>query len=326
MLSRTASNLYWMARYIERAENTARMLHIAHQKAMLASARAVSAGEWAQPLLITGRHAAYVASGRPIDAPSVTSYMAIDPDNPASIAACLRHARENARAVRSTITSEMWEVVNTTWLGLRDFNTDLCESREAGRLLAWVKERSHLFRGVTFGTMLHDEAFRFNRLGTFLERGDNTVRILDVTYHALVEDEDIPHAEYYHWTALLRSVSALEAYRKVYRDNLDPERVARFLMLDRQLPRSLMYCIHEVYMALESVIGSVQAPPMRTVMGLYAQLDNATVPDLCGADGRLELQPFLRRLETLAAQVADSVFAPRPSGARSSAMKMLGAA
>lgn len=326
MLSRTASNLYWMARYIERAENTARMLHIAHQKAMLASARAVTAGEWAQPLLITGRHDAYVASGRAIDAPSVTTCMAIDPDNPASIGSCIRLARENARAARSTITSEMWEVVNTTWLGLQDFDASVFQSREAGRFLAWVKERSHLFRGVTFGTMLHDEAFRFNRLGTFVERGDNTVRILDVSYNALAEQEEIPHAEYYHWTALLRSVSALEAYRKVYRDHIDPERVAQFLMLDRQLPRSLMYCIHEVYMALESVIGNVSAPPMRTVMGLYAQLDNATVSDLCDAAGRLDLQPVLRRLEMLAQQISDSVFAPRPAGTPSPAALMRGAA
>ena len=326
MLSRTASNLYWMARYIERAENTARMLHIAHQKSMLASARAVTASEWAQPLLITGRHEAYVAAGRPIDAPSVTTYMTIDPNNPASIHSCLRQARENARAVRSTITSEMWEVVNTTWLGLRDFDASVFQSREAGRFLAWVKERSHLFRGVTFGTMLHDEAFRFNRLGTFVERGDNTVRILDVSYSALAEQEEIPQAEYYHWTALLRSVSALEAYRKVYRDHIDPERVAQFLMLDRQLPRSLMYCIHEVYMALESVIGNVSAPPMRTVMGLYAQLDNAAVSDLMGRDGRLDLQPLLRRLETLALQISDSVFAPRPAGSPAPKALLQGAA
>ncbi|MBU3693811.1 MAG: alpha-E domain-containing protein [Rhodocyclaceae bacterium] len=326
MLSRTASNLYWMARYIERAENTARTLNIAHQKAMLASARATSASEWAQPLLISGRHDAYVAAGRPVDAPSVTTFMAIDPDNPSSIHACIRQARENARAVRSTITSEMWEVVNTTWLGLRDFDASVFRSREAGRFLAWVKERSHLFRGVTFGTMLHDEAFRFNRLGTFVERGDNTVRILDVSYHALVEDEEIPQAEYYHWTALLRSVSALEAYRKVYRDHIDPERVAQFLMLDRQLPRSLMYCIHEVYMALESVIGNVSSPPMRTVMGLYAQLDNANVADLRNAAGHLDLQPLLRRLETLAQQIAEAVFAPRPAGTPSPRTLLKGAA
>jgi uncharacterized alpha-E superfamily protein len=252
--------------------------------------------------------------------------MAVDPGNPASIHSCLRQARENARAMRSTITSEMWEVVNTTWLGLRDFDASVFQSREAGRFLAWVKERSHLFRGVTFGTMLHDEAFRFNRLGTFVERGDNTVRILDVSYHALVDDEEIPQAEYYHWTALLRSVSALEAYRKVYRDHIEPERVAQFLLLDRQLPRSLMYCIHEVYMALEAVLGNVSSPPMRTVMGLYAQLDNANVADLRATDGRLDLQPLLRRLETLALQIGESVFAPRPAGTPSPFALFKGAA
>jgi uncharacterized alpha-E superfamily protein len=220
----------------------------------------------------------------------------------------------------------MWEVVNTTWLGLCEFKASQVGSRDAGRFLAWVKERSHLFRGVTFGTMLHDEAFRFNRLGTFVERADNTARILDVSYNAFAEDEEIPHAEYYHWTALLRSVSALEAYRAVYRDHIDPARVAQLLILDRQLPRSLMFCIHEVYLALESVISNVTAPPMRTVMGLYARLANATVADLCAADGRLDLQPLLRRIETLALQINESVFAPRPAGSPSPRRVMRGAA
>jgi len=326
MLSRTASNLYWMARYVERAENTARMLDVANQNALLATARHTTADEWSQPLLITGRHQAFVAAGRSVDQAGVTAYMALDPDNPSSIHACLHAARENARAARSTITSEMWEVVNTTWLGLRDFDAKVLQFRGTGRFLDWVKERSHLFRGVTFGTMLHDEAFRFNRLGTFVERADNTARILDVCYNAVLEREEGTHGDYYQWTALLRSVSALEAYRKVYRHHIQPDRVAQLMLLDRQLPRALMYCIHEVYMALESVIGNVSAPPMRTVMGLYAQLDNATVEDLCGADGRLDLQPLLRRLDTLASQINDALFAPRGAGAPSPVGLMRGAA
>lgn len=330
MLSRTASNLYWMARYIERAENTARMLDVANQNALLATARARTAHEWAQPLLITGRHDAYLAAGGTVDQANVIAWMTLDADNPSSIRACLHAARENARAARSTITSEMWEVVNTTWLGLRDFDAKVLQFRGTGRFLEWVKERSHLFRGVTFGTMLHDEAFRFNRLGTFVERADNTARILDVSYNALIGGDDDGHGhghgDYYQWTALLRSVSALEAYRKVYRHHIEPARVAQLLLLDRQLPRSLMYCTHEVYLALESVIGSVSAPPLRTVMGLYAQLDNGSVEDLCTPTGRLDLQPLLRRIDTLATQIDDAVFMPRPAGAPSPVVHLRGAA
>ncbi|NCU85101.1 MAG: alpha-E domain-containing protein, partial [Betaproteobacteria bacterium] len=138
MLSRTASHLYWMARYVERAENTARMLDVAGHNALLPTARTNEERDWAAPLLITGRHDAYKAEGREINAADVTAYMALDPENPASIHACLYAARENARAVRSTITSEMWEVVNTTWLGLREFDSKVLKFRGSSAFLAWV--------------------------------------------------------------------------------------------------------------------------------------------------------------------------------------------
>lgn len=327
MLSRTASHLYWMARYVERAENTARMLDVAGHNALLPTARTNEERDWAAPLLITGRHDAYKAEGRGINAADVTAYMALDPENPASIHACLYAARENARAVRSTITSEMWEVVNTTWLGLREFDSKVLKFRGNSAFLAWVKERSHLFRGVTFGTMLHDEAFRFNRLGTYVERADNLVRILDVDFNGLVQrTADEATGDYYQWTALLRSVSALEAYRKVYRHQILPDRIAQLLLLDRHLPRSLMYCVAEVYQALQSVLGSADAAPLRSVMGLYARLDNAVMDDLMTADRTLQLQPLLARVSDVAAQIDATVFAPRLAGTPAPAGLLRGAA
>ena len=326
MLSRTASHLYWMARYIERAENTARMLDVANQSAFLPTARLTEERDWAAPLLITGRMEAWLATGKPVSAPRVMAHMALDPDNPASIHACLYAARENARAVRSTITSEMWEVVNTTWLGLREFDAKVLKFRGTADFLAWIKERSHLFRGVTFGTMLHDEAFRFNRLGTFVERADNTTRILDINFKSLVLQTGDAGGDYYQWAALLRSVSALEAYRKVYRHNIEPDKVAQLLLLDPHLPRSLMYCVHEVYLALQAVVSNQTARPVRTAMGIYAELDNADVEDLMRSDRTLDLPPRLSRLLQLATEIDEALFQSRGAAVSPASVPLRGVA
>ncbi len=326
MLSRTASHLYWMARYIERAENTARMLDAANQHALLPAARADEARNWTGPLLITGREQIYLDSGRPVTAADVTAYMALDADNPCSIVACLAAARENARAVRSTITSEMWEVVNTTWLGLREFDAKVLRFRGTASFLDWVKERSHLFRGVTFGTMLHDEAFRFNRLGTFIERADNTSRILDIHYNSLVTQVGGRAADYYQWAALLRSVSALEAYRKVFRHQVSASHVAQLLLLDPHLPRSLRYCVSEVLATLQVVLGQASSLSMRTAMGLYAELDNATVEDLMASDDSLDVQRLLGRILLLAEQIERELFALRDAGTPSPVLPLRGVA
>ncbi|MCU0869523.1 MAG: alpha-E domain-containing protein, partial [Burkholderiales bacterium] len=245
MLSRTANNLYWMARFVERAENTARMLDVAYRMSLVPKDARLADQEWYAPLNITG--ALYPFSGRhsTVNAAGVLHYMVLDPDNPSSIWSCAKAARENARAVRGSITSEMWEVINGTWLELQRITEDRVRSERVLEFFEWVKERSHLFRGVTVGTLLREEAFHFNRLGTFLERADNTARILDVKYHVLLPSvEDVGGAEdYYQWAAVLRSVSAFESYRKVYRDVITPLRVAELLILRENMPRSLHLCM-----------------------------------------------------------------------------------
>jgi uncharacterized alpha-E superfamily protein len=237
---------YWMARHIERAENTARILDVAHRSSLL-------------PLDIEG---ARLTSGMPRSispaarpgmnpgsvwrsADTVTYYMALDQDNPSSIYSCLKIARENARCVRSAITSEMWEVINSTWLELEKMPRELDPER-CTAFFDRVKERSHLFRGVTLGTIIKDMALNFIRLGTFLERADNTARILDVKYHILLPSvSDVGGAaDYYHWGSLLKSVSALEAYRNIYHDVISPQRVAELLIFSEDMPRSL-HSLHE---------------------------------------------------------------------------------
>src|SRR6476660_7464416 len=249
MLSRVASSLYWMSRYVERAENTARVLDVTWRMSLLVKERQLQDQEWFAPLNITGTLSPFSGRHNLVCAREVLHFMALDPDNPSSIYACAKHARENARAVRGSITSEMWEVLNSTWLELQNFNESRLDSEGVRGFFDWVKERSHLFRGVTVGTALKDEVFQFNRLGTFLERSDNTARILDVKYHVLLPSvDDVGGAvDYYQWAAVLRSVSAFESYRRVYRDVITPLRVAELLILREDMPRSLHACMKETY-------------------------------------------------------------------------------
>ena len=173
--------------------------------------------------------------------------MALEPENGGSICSLIREARENARAQRSAISSEAWESLNSTWLQVQNLDFEGLKRWGYRDFFDWVKERSHLFRGVVFGTMLHDDAFRFIRLGTFIERADNTARILDVKYHVLLpRGEQVGGLiDYYQWGALLRSVGAFRAYRNVYRDTVYPWRIAELLILREDMPRSLHHCYQQ---------------------------------------------------------------------------------
>ena len=245
MLSRTADHLFWMSRYTERAENTARMLDVNFQTALLPQSEAVALLGWQGLLSISELLPAYTALHGEVNARDVMNFMVRDESNPSSILSCLRAARENARAVRGTLTTEVWETQNQTWLGAKRRINDGEFERDPGQFLDWVKFRSHLSRGVTLGTMLMDDALYFMRLGTFLERADNTARLVDVKFHAVQSDffgaasEKDQEYDFYHWSAILRSVSGFEIYRKVYRDVIKPERVAELLILRPDMPRSL---------------------------------------------------------------------------------------
>ena len=258
MLSRTADHLYWMSRYIERAENTARMLDVSYQTSLLPQSAEVA--HFAATHLLHQRTAA--AFNEKYDADHAETSHGVHGQgrgNPSSILSCLRAARENARAVRGALTTEAWETHNTTWLDVNRMLRAGDFERDPGQFFEWVKFRSHLSRGVTLGTMLQDEAFHFSRLGTFLERADNTARLVDVKFHALNSEffgtatEENQEYDFYHWSAILRSVSAFEVYRKVYRDVIKPERVAELLILRADMPRSLHASLHEVVSNLDMV-------------------------------------------------------------------------
>lgn len=313
MLSRTADNLFWMARHIERAENTARVLDVAHRTSLLPlDIEGSDAYLWYAPLNITGCAAGYEIKFGLARADAVTRYMALDPDNPASIYTCLRLARENARAVRGAITSEMWEIINATWLELNRLSSDM-EYEQFPDFFDWVKDRSHLFRGVTLGTILQDIALSFIKLGTFLERADNTARILDVKYHILLPSvKDVGGAaDYYQWGALLKSVSAFEAYRKIYRDVVTPIRVAELLILRDDMPRSLHACMNEVETELTVINGNSGSEARRRAGELHASLHFGLIDDVFNQGLHQYLTGFLSHTNLLGQEIRNAYLSRR---------------
>ena len=184
--------------------------------------------------------------------------------------------------MRWQITSEMWETLNATWLELRSARPGRVDRRGCQRLLRVGEGRSHLFRGVTYGTILRGEAFNFSRLGTFLERADNTVRILDVKYHILLPSvEDVGGAlDYYQWSALLRSVSAFETYRALYRDQIVPIRVAELLILERRMPRSLAACFDQIVQAMDKIQGQHDHAAKRLAAEILARLTFSDIEEI----------------------------------------------
>jgi uncharacterized alpha-E superfamily protein len=270
MLSRTAENLYWTGRYMERAENMARILDVSHRTALQKAGGGEA--EWKSVLDILGHWSAFKAKHEDPTAAAVTAFFILDPDNPASIYSSVRGARENARALRANISTEMWEVLNTSWFGMRDLDAAGLERRGLREFCDWVKERSHLFRGVSHGTMLHDDAFHFLRLGTFLERADNTARLLDTKYHLLQAADAGPAATFYEWGAVLRAVSAFRAYHQLYKDVISPGRVVELLVSRREMPRSLRFCTTEVTAHLDHVSKGRDLEAQRLAGELTARL------------------------------------------------------
>jgi uncharacterized alpha-E superfamily protein len=310
MLSRTANNLFWMARYVERGENTARILDITYRMSLMPQERSVAQKEWFAPLNITGTLFPFSGRFSTVGAHDVLRYMVLDPDNPSSIMSCARAARENARAVRGAITSEMWEVLNSTWLELQNFNESRLDTEGVSQFFDWVKERAHLFRGVTVGTALKDEAFHFNRLGIFLERADNTARILDVKYHVLLPSvEDVGGAvDYYQWAAVLRSVSAFESYRKVYRDVITPLRVAELLILRVDMPRSLHACMREAYDIMQILARPQAEEALRRAGALWSELHFGRIDVIFNRGLHEYLTEFLTRTDALGQEINRSYF------------------
>ncbi len=276
MLSRAADHLYWLARYLERAETIARMLEAEQQLALLPRPAEIAQRSRRATLVALGAHEAYDAWS-PNGAADVLEFLAFDREYSDSIVSCISRARENARAVRGAVASETWETINATWLEMRQLERR--KGPERTRLLFdHVRQRAHMIRGVTVVAMLRDEAFHFLRLGSFLERADGTVRLLDARSSSTAGEPlgDDPHE----WTVLLRTLSAFEAYRRLFRDAVKPQRVAEMFLLRPDVPRSLRRCLIEMRENLRMVANDQSAQTVRIVGSLQAQLEFGETSEL----------------------------------------------
>ena len=241
MLSRTANNLYWLARYSERADSTGRLLMMGRRLAMLPDG--VSGDDWRSVLRVSGCEN-YVDAGSEVTEADAVSVMLLHPDNPSSIRASLDRARANGRAVRTALTAEMWEALNDGWRRLERLTVDRAV-RDLPDIMDWVRGYVARFRGAVSTSMLRTEGHDFLRIGGAIERADLTLRLLDVNYHVLLPAGDGlgGHKDHYRWNALLQALSGLRAYYHLYRDNVQPWHIADFLLIEQAFPRSLAYSI-----------------------------------------------------------------------------------
>jgi len=287
-----------------------------YQTSLLPQSAAVSKVGWQGMLSISELMPAYQAKHGEIEPQQVMQFMVRDETNPSSIVSCLRGARENARAVRGSLTTEVWETQNQTWLEVNRMLRAGEFERDPGQFFEWVKFRSHLSRGVTVGTMLMDEALHFMRLGTFLERADNTARLVDVKFHAVQSDffgaasEKDQEYDFYHWSAILRSVSGFEIYRKVYRDVIKPERVADLLILRPDMPRSLHASMNEVVGNLVMVANDQSSETQRRAGRLRAELQYGHIEEILANGLHAFLTQFLDRVNDLGARISRDFLIP----------------
>ncbi len=284
MLSRTADNLYWLARYVERAEYLARILEATQRLASVPIPIAGGTNEWESAVATAGCENAFFEVYEEANEETVTEFLAFSPDNPSSIRSCFEVARTNARAVRTALTVEMWDAINGTWLELKRYGNGPTSREEFSRFLRWVQESSLLFDGSAYRTMLRSDSYWFTRLGVFLERADNTARILDVKYHLLLPEAEHVGGplDYFQWAAILRSVSALTSYHWVYRESVKPWLVADLLILKEEMPRSLANCYENIVTNLDKMAGSYgrQGPAQRLARGVRTRLQNSRMDEI----------------------------------------------
>lgn len=309
MLCRTADDLYWVSRHMERAENTARLLDVTARIAMLPERLdrgKAQAAPWRRALDALGAADACLQRYGSIDADSVIDHLLLSPENPSSIYGCLRAAREAARAQRVAITAEMYEDLNASWLEMRGLDRERIGRDGLNSLLERVKSRSASFRGVTIGTLGRGESYQFMQLGVFIERADWAIRLLDVVGSDAGPREDgsaRDAADYFQWSALLQSLSAFETYRRLHRKTVDPAGVAELMLLHEANPRSLQTCAHTLHEVLRGLAGDPSLEVVRQAGALSAHVRYARIDEIL-AEG---LEPWLQNAMARLVRLADTL-------------------
>lgn len=314
MLSRVAESIYWMSRYVERAENVARF--VAVNLNLMLDSPGGSGQQWEPLVNTTGDHEDFAKRyGKPTQQ-NVIHFLTFDRDNPNSVISCLRTARENARSVREIISSEMWLQLNKFYLMVNDATSTGTGNDSAEDFYSQVKLASHLFTGITDATMTHSEGWHFGRLGRKLERADKTSRILDVKYFILlrsVADVGTPFDDI-QWAAVLRSASAFEMYRKRH-GRISPKAIVHFLLLDPEFPRAIRFCLNAARESLHAIsgtpIGSFRHDPEKLLGQLSSDLAYAVVDDIVGGGLHEYLDDLQSKINRVGVGVYDTFLAKR---------------
>ncbi|MEL7034417.1 MAG: alpha-E domain-containing protein [Cyanobacteria bacterium J06592_8] len=316
MLSRVADSIYWLNRYVERAENIARFVDVNHN--LLLDSPAGLEQQWQPLVVITGDLKLFQERYGETSAENVIQFLTFDAKYPNSILSCLRAARENARSVREVISSEMWEQVNEFYMMVRDAAQGL-NSHDLPEFFYKVKLNGHLFAGIMDATMSHNEGWHFGNIGRLLERAEKASRILDVKYYILLPSvEDIGTTlDEIQWMALLKSTSAYEMYRKCQkRHQITPYGVVEFFVLDREFPRSIQYCFLHAEQSLHQITGTVsgrwQNPAERELGRLRAELDYMTIDEITQKGLHEFLDDLQGRINLVGDKMFETFFALKP--------------
>jgi uncharacterized alpha-E superfamily protein len=315
VLSRIASSLYWMSRYLERVDNTASIIdrHLMHR--LEEDEVQPEAVRWRPLLAITESEETFaeVQSGRPVSAEAVVRFMTQDDSNPGSIHASLRLARENARGVRDRISNDMWECVNELWLGVDRFLERPLNLGQAHEFYQHLRREVARFHGVTVNTMLRGESFAFHLLGTFIERSDMTARILDVKYHLLLPDPSMVGSplDYYQWGVLLNTLSGFDAYRRKYHGGLRPIDVAGFVVFDAEFPRSLAFSFNHIRTA-HGMTGAIpdSGATHDALQALHGMLSKQRAQTLIESGLHEYLEDYIGRVADIHEAIAEDFFEP----------------
>lgn len=305
MLGKTAGGLFWMFRYLERSENTARLVDAGLRMALTRSDHAEE--EWASIIDAACARQAFLSGGGRFDAQNVTNFLLRDPSNPSSVISTTEAARNNARLVRTALTREVWEAVNETWIVLKELLARPVRETELPEVLGIIRKQSALVRGAKVGSMLRNDIYNFARIGTFAERADNIARILDVKYYVLLPSVTLVGSalDNVQWETILRSAAAERSFRWLYGGEVRASMIADFLILDRRMPRSLLYCIRKIAGNLGHLCAdyNIRTPSMDLALSLRDQLEDCNI-DMIMDDGLHEfLAGFIRSNNALAQQV-----------------------
>ena len=309
MLGRTAGGLFWMFRYLERSENTARLLDTGFRIALTGSGSHQAESEWESIVTTAGVRELYLQKYDTFDQAHVINFLLRDKDNPSSILSSIEAARSNARMVRTALSSEVWEATNETWMLLKQKLARQVSVKNLAEVLTSVRQQSSLVRGALHGTMLRNEIFDFSRIGTFVERADNTARILDVKYYVLLPSaafvgSSMDNAQ---WETILRSVSAFRSFRWLNEAETTPRAIAAFLLLDKRMPRSLAFCHSKItgnlsYLA-QNHVGSL--PSLDIAQQIYGKLNDREIDAIFDEGLHEFLEGSIRDTARLASQIQE---------------------